>query len=121
MLGAGSAMGPYSVLMSLGANVIAIDLDREGIWKRLISIAEQSSGTLTFPLKVPQDTLKSTDDICKQAGSNLITQAPEILNWLKNVYPDKKITVGCYVYLDGEAHVKVALACDAIIKGLTER
>lgn len=28
ILGAGSAMGPYSLLLSLGANIIAIDLDR---------------------------------------------------------------------------------------------
>jgi len=51
----------------------------------------------------------------------LITQAPEINNWLQTVYPGKPLTVGCYVYLDGEAHVKVALACDAIMKGLSEK
>jgi hypothetical protein len=50
----------------------------------------------------------------------LITQTPEIFNWLKDLYPGKPFTVGCYVYLDGEAHVKVALACDAIMKGLTD-
>jgi len=120
MLGAGSAMGPFLMLMALGANVIAVDLDREGIWKRLITIAQQSSGTLTFPLKKPQSEIGSDEELYKNAGSNLITQAPEILNWLQTVYPDKPITVGCYVYLDGEAHVKVALACDGIMKGLSE-
>merc|ERR1719384_1517646 len=39
LLGAGSAMGPFLVLMALGANVIGIDLDRPHIWRRLISIA----------------------------------------------------------------------------------
>jgi len=120
LLGAGSAMGPFLILMALGANIIAIDLDRENIWKRLITIAEQSPGTLTFPLKKPQKEITSNDELYKQAGSNLITQAPEINNWLQTVYPEKKLTVGCYVYLDGEAHVKVALACDAIMKGLSE-
>merc|ERR1719491_2889421 len=43
LLGAGSAMGPFLVLMALGANVIAVDLDRPQIWKRLISIAKKSS------------------------------------------------------------------------------
>jgi len=71
-------------------------------------------------LKKPQKDISSSDELYKQAGSNLITQAPEINNWLQTVYPDKKLTVGCYVYLDGEAHVKVALACDAIMKGLSE-
>jgi len=120
LLGAGSAMGPYSVLMSLGANVIAVDLDRPNIWSRLIPVAKASCGTLTFPLKIPQSEIKSDEDLYKNAGSNLITQAPEINNWLQTVYPDKQLIVGCYVYLDGEAHVKVALACDAIMKGMSE-
>jgi hypothetical protein len=112
-------MGPYSILMSLGANVIAVDLDREGIWQRLVKIATNSPGTLIFPMKVTQGSM-STDEICKNAGGNLITHVPEILNWLKTVAPGKELTVGCYVYLDGEAHVKVALACDAIMKQLAE-
>jgi len=122
LLGAGSAMGPFLVLMALGANVIAVDLDRPGIWKRLLTIAEQSSGTITFPLKKPQNQINSSEELYENAGANLITHAPEINNWLtsKDVYPDKQLTVGCYVYLDGEAHVKVVLACDAIITGLTE-
>jgi len=121
LLGAGSAMGPFSLLMALGANIIAIDLDRSGIWKRLIEIAENSPGTITFPMKKAQSECKSNDELYENAGSNLITQAPEINNWLQTVYPDKKLTVGCYVYLDGEAHVKVALACDAIMKGMSEQ
>merc|ERR1712127_547813 len=59
LLGAGSAMGPLHVLLALGANVIAIDLDRPGIWKRLIGLAKKSSGTITFPIKQEQSTLKS--------------------------------------------------------------
>lgn len=122
LLGAGSAMGPYLVLMALGANVVAVDLDRPGIWKRLITIAEESCGTITFPLKKPQSQINSTEELYENAGANLITHAPEINNWLTSneVYPDKQLIVGCYVYLDGEAHVKVVLACDAIIKGMTE-
>jgi hypothetical protein len=47
-------MGPFLVLMAMGANIIAVDLDREGIWKRLITVARNSPGTITFPLKKPQ-------------------------------------------------------------------
>jgi hypothetical protein len=106
--------------MALGANIIAIDLDRAPIWKRLLTIAEQSCGTITFPLKKPQAELKTKEELYDNAGSNLITQAPEIYNWLLPLYPGLPLVVGCYVYLDGEAHVKVALACDAIMKGLCE-
>jgi len=121
LLGAGSAMGPYLILMALGANIIAVDLDRAGIWERLIKIAEDSYGTLTFPLKKPQKECATPKELYENAGSNLITQAPEINNWLQTVYPDKNLTVGCYVYLDGENHVKVVLACDAIMKGMSEK
>jgi len=119
LLGAGSAMGPLLVLLALGANVIALDLDRAPIWERLIRIARESSGTLTFPLKKPQSKIENDQDLYANAGSNLITQFPEIHNWLSTLYPDKQLVVGCYVYLDGEAHVRVVLACDAIIEGLT--
>ncbi|CAN0134854.1 unnamed protein product, partial [Phaeothamnion confervicola] len=51
LLGAGSAMGPLHLLLELGANVIAIDLDRPGIWKRLLALAQNSPGTMTFPMK----------------------------------------------------------------------
>ena len=54
LLGAGSAMGPLLTLLSLGANVIAIDLDRKGIWERLIRETRKSPGTLIFPLKKKQ-------------------------------------------------------------------
>merc|ERR1712137_790818 len=31
------------------------------------------------------------------------------------------LIIGCYVYLDGEAHVRVVLACDAVIQGMCEK
>lgn len=39
---------------------------------------------------------------------------------LKTVNPDKSLVVGSYAYLDGELHVRLSLAMDAIVKGLTE-
>lgn len=42
------------------------------------------------------------------------------LNRLKTVSPDKPLVVGSYAYLDGELHVRVSLAMDSIVKGLTE-
>eukprot|EP01123_Difflugia_compressa_P010125 TRINITY_DN3612_c0_g1_i1.p1 TRINITY_DN3612_c0_g1~~TRINITY_DN3612_c0_g1_i1.p1 ORF type:complete len:747 (-),score=149.79 TRINITY_DN3612_c0_g1_i1:76-2283(-) len=119
LLGAGSAMGPLHVLLSLGANIIAIDLDREGIWNNLINQAKNSPGTLYFPLKKPQSEL-TPDQYAKNAGCNLFTQTPEIKNWINQVEPDKPLVVGGYAYLDGALHVKVALAMDAIMAGLCE-
>jgi len=121
LLGAGSAMGPFLVLMALGANVIAVDLDRSDIWTRIIQIASESSGSITFPIKVEQTSCQTTQDICANAGSNLFTQTPLIKDWLLNLYPGKAFTVGSYAYLNGALHVQVSLAMDAICKALTEK
>eukprot|EP00566_Odontella_aurita_P004693 CAMPEP_0113556302 /NCGR_PEP_ID=MMETSP0015_2-20120614/17185_1 /TAXON_ID=2838 /ORGANISM="Odontella" /LENGTH=761 /DNA_ID=CAMNT_0000457651 /DNA_START=72 /DNA_END=2357 /DNA_ORIENTATION=- /assembly_acc=CAM_ASM_000160 len=121
LLGAGSAMGPFLVLMALGANVVAIDLDRPGIWKRLIDVARKSSGTITFPLSAEQSALKNDDELYGAAGCNLFTQTPQIRDWLLELYPGKSFTVGSYAYLDGALHVQVSLAMDAITRDLSEK
>jgi hypothetical protein len=121
LLGAGSAMGPFLVLMALGANVIAVDLDRSGIWKRLIEIAKKSSGTITFPLKKEQSAITSDDDLYANAGCNLFTDTPRIRDWVLGLYPGKKLSVGSYAYLNGALHVQVSLAMDAICKDLSEK
>jgi hypothetical protein len=121
LLGAGSAMGPLLVLMALGANVIAIDLDRPGIWKRLIGIARESSGSITFPMKVDQSKCSTDDALYEAAGCNLFTHTPMIRDWLLNLYPGKPFAVGCYAYLDGALHVQVSLAMDAICRDLSEK
>jgi len=121
LLGAGSAMGPFLVLMALGANVIAIDLDRPGIWKRLLTIAKNSSGTMTFPLRVEQSSCTTDDELYAAAGCNLFTQTPQIRDWLVDLYPNKQFVVGSYAYLNGALHVQVSLAMDAICRDLSEK
>lgn len=121
LLGAGSAMGPFLVLMALGANVIAVDLDRPGIWKRLITIAKSSPGSITFPLKKEQNACLTDDELCANAGCNLFTDTPKIRDWVMSLYPTKSLTVGSYAYLNGALHVQVSLAMDAICKDLSEK
>ncbi|GMI34280.1 hypothetical protein TrCOL_g3081 [Triparma columacea] len=120
MLGAGSAMGPFKVLMSLGANIIAIDLDRPGIWKNLINYARDSPGSITFPMKKTQASCKDDDTLFTNCGCNLFTETPLIKDWLLPLYPKKDLVVGSYAYLDGALHVQVSLAMDAICKALSE-
>jgi Protein tyrosine phosphatase-like protein, PTPLA len=121
LLGAGSAMGPLLVLMALGANVVAIDLDRPQIWKRLVEIARNSAGSITFPMKAEQSSCASDDELFAAAGCNLFTHTPMIRDWLLDLYPGKPFTVGCYAYLDGALHVQVSLAMDAICRDLSEK
>lgn len=121
LLGAGSAMGPLLVLLSIGANVIAVDLDRPTIWNRLISLARDSMGTITFPVKSDPKKLNTDDDIFRSAGCNLFTDTPKIRDWLVNLYPNKPFTVGSYAYLNGALHVQVSLAMDGICRDLCEK
>eukprot|EP01134_Creolimax_fragrantissima_P000935 CFRG0935T1 len=121
LLGAGSAMGPFVTLTKLNANIIAIDLDRPDIWERLINTVKKSSATITFPLNKPQKKCTTDAELFASAGCNLFTQTPEIKNWLQTVYLDKEYIIGAYAYLDGELHVRVSLAMDAIIQGVCEK
>ena len=95
LFGAGSAMGPFPLLMALGANVIALDLDRPGIWQRLFKIARDSPGTLTFPVR---EMVNGNDDakMAEVAGCNLLTATPEIRNWLMTVQPNERLICGAY-------------------------
>ena len=121
LLGAGSAMGPFEVLMQLGANVVAIDLDRNFIWKRLIERARNSSGSITFPMTKEQKDCANDDEMYASSGCNLFTETPLIRDWLVDLYPGKPFTVGSYAYLNGALHVQVSLAMDAICRDLCER
>jgi hypothetical protein len=50
LLGALSAMGPLRVLLSLGASVIAVDINRPAVWEKLVDIAKNSCGKLIIPV-----------------------------------------------------------------------
>lgn len=39
---------------------------------------------------------------------------------VKSICPDGPVVVGSYAYLDGELHVRLSLAMDAIVNGLIE-
>ena len=125
LLGAGSAMGPLSVLLSLGAHVIAVarpEKESPGTWERLFAAARESCGTLYFPLPEGSDPRGMGErELLESAGCSLLTQTPEVKNWLLSVCPGRHLCVGGYAYTPGEQFPRVCLAMDAIIKYLTER
>merc|ERR1712054_390937 len=101
LLGAGSAMGPLPILLSLGANIIAIDVDfpnRQGkyVWERLIPMVENSPGKMYIPMKKKMkmdfDSEAAAQEIYKNCGCNLFNEAPRVRNWLLELLPDKKFT-----------------------------
>jgi hypothetical protein len=126
LIGAGSAMGPFYKLLEHGATVVCIDIPGkwgerpQGMWKRLIEAARASPGEIIVPLSRPQSECSTDDDLLQAVGCNLTEQPAQILNFLSQVVPGKPLTVGNYTYLDGDLHVKLSLAADAIIKSLCE-
>ena len=130
MIGAGSAMGPYKKLLEIGAHVVALDVSvavgpfAPGLWKRLLEEAKRSPGRVTFPTSgaVTAAAEGSPEYLATVAGADVINQPAEIARWLvewqKSVPKDDTVVIGNYTYLDGDRHVKLALACDAIILAL---
>ncbi|NNE95951.1 MAG: hypothetical protein HKN24_07975, partial [Acidimicrobiales bacterium] len=100
VMGAGAELGPYPALMGLGATVAAIDLPRSDIWDRLMSGAGGRS-TLMYPVRggVP--------------GADLTADLPELRDWIAAI--DGPVVLGGYAYADGEAHLRVSAAQDALI------
>ena len=113
LMGANAEIGPYRVLLNLGATVVAVDLNRPEIWERLITAARDSAGTLIFPIPVEQSERFSDTQLANLAGANLITHAPEVATWLNDL--DRPMTLGGYAYLDSGDFVRVSMAMDAII------
>lgn len=129
LLGATSAMGPLLFLLEHGANILAVDLDRPQIWEKLVSECRKSGGKLLVPVRREkagelrglqgEDYLRKLTQV---AGGNLFTDAPELGTWaLENARRlNVDLAVGGYAYLDGELHVRVALAMDMVMRRLVE-
>eukprot|EP00998_Keelungia_sp_KM082_P005773 NODE_206_length_2307_cov_70.477523_g200_i0.p2 GENE.NODE_206_length_2307_cov_70.477523_g200_i0~~NODE_206_length_2307_cov_70.477523_g200_i0.p2 ORF type:complete len:477 (-),score=130.75 NODE_206_length_2307_cov_70.477523_g200_i0:79-1509(-) len=54
--------------------------------------------------------------MAKEAGCNLLSQAPDIRNWLTHVESSKRLVIGAYAYLDGVMFMRISMAMDAITK-----
>lgn len=127
LIGAGSAMGPFYKLLEHGATVVCIDIPgtmgqrAADMWARLFKAAKASSGSIIFPLQKPQSDCKDEQELLQNVGCNLIEQPAQILNWLSEIAKGKPLTIGNYTYLDGDLHVKLSLAADAIIKHMRRR
>ncbi len=118
LLGASSEIGPISLLLALGANIIAIGRENPKNWMRLINMARNSPGHLYVPCK--QDAQGMSDNqIANLAGADLLIQTPEIASWINSF--KSPITLGNYAYLDGSDHVRLTMAMDAIVTRLCEK
>ena len=118
VVGAAAEMGPLRSLLRWGANVVAIDLPGAPRWRPLIAAARQSPGRLTVPLR-SMPAVDSDANIAAAAGADVITEAPEIADWLLHL--PGPFVLGDYVYAPGASQVRTTTAVDAIILTLLER
>jgi hypothetical protein len=106
LLGAGSEAGPLGRLAQWRANIVAIDLARPAAWKKIAARVQAGNARLIAP--VAGD---AASDV-QHAGCDMLTQTPEIAAWLQSL--GQPLDVFSIAYLDGERHVRVSLAMDAI-------
>lgn len=119
VLGAGAEMGPLFSLCRWGAHVLPIDLPRAALWRRIISAVREGHGRASIPLIAPVPAGADDEAIASVAGADLVTDLPEVAAWLDDA--EGPLTLGNYLYADGEIHVRVAMSADALASRLTER
>jgi hypothetical protein len=117
LLGAASEAGPLPWLLRWRANVVAVDVPRAATWSALIARALAGNGRLLAPVAAATDDLGDPDRWQARAGCDLLTQTPEIAAWLCGLGAD--LDIATLAYLDGERHLRVALAMDAVVGTLS--
>lgn len=125
LIGATSEMGPLQFLLERGATVVALARNnpkKPERWLRIMSMAKDTCGKLLFPLSEEQDGNMPLEDLAQRAGADVLVQTPELANWLVSVLPSNRPAhIGSYIYLDGEAHVRAAIAMDALVNAVLTR
>lgn len=113
LLGAGSEAGPLGWLARWRANVVAVDLPRPAVWKRIAQTALAGNGTLIAPAAAAAG---STAAPLAGAGADMLLHTPALAAWLAGL--GRPLDLGAIAYADGERHVRVTLAMDAIADAL---
>ncbi|MBL8488445.1 MAG: hypothetical protein JNK22_15290 [Rhodocyclaceae bacterium] len=106
MLGAAAEAGPLAWLARWRANIVAVEPRRAEVWKRMAATVEAGNGRLLAPL------LPGARDL-GQAGADLLSDTPEVAAWAA-AFPEP-LAVLALAYLDGERHVRVVAAMNAVI------
>jgi hypothetical protein len=113
LLGAGSEAGPLAWLAQWRANIVAIDLARAPTWKKIAARVQAGNGRLIAPLAAAPG---SGADV-SGCGADMLTHTPQIAAWLRSL--GLPLDVFSIAYLDGERHLRVSLAMDAIADACT--
>ena len=112
LLGAGSEAGPLAWLAQWRANIVAIDLPRGPVWKKIAQRVLAGNGQLIAPAAAAAPLGGNAAQDLSLAGCDMLTQTPEIAAWLRQL--GTALDLFAIAYLDGERHVRVSLAMDAL-------
>lgn len=118
LFGAASEAGPLTWLSKWKANIIAIDLPNERVWGKILNTIQKGNATLYAPSLEKIDDLNNIEELKNKLGANLLTQIPEISQWL--VENPHKLDLASIAYLDGEKHVRVSMAMDSIMSHVSK-
>src|SRR5690606_19880049 len=118
LFGAASEAGPLTWLAKWKANIVAIDLPNTRVWGKIVDTISQGNATLYAPCTEDMPTDTSLDILKEKLGANLLTQIPEITKWLLQFEQD--LDLAAIAYLDGEKHVRVSMAMDAIMQHVSQ-
>ncbi|SCG72733.1 hypothetical protein [Micromonospora inositola] len=116
VLGAGAEMGPLPSVLRWGGDVVAVDLPRPEIWRRLLRTAHRYAGRLHLPVR--PGTADDDEALAAGAGADLLHRLPQAAEWLLGL--DGRLVLGNYVYADGATNVRVAMAVDALTRRLQQ-
>ncbi|WP_374663136.1 hypothetical protein [Acinetobacter sp.] len=114
LFGAASEAGPLTWLSKWKANIVAVDLPNSRVWGKILDIVQQGNATLYAPSAEALSEQTETAVLKEKLGANLLTQIPEIAQWL--VSNEHQLDLAAIAYLDGEKHVRVSMAMDAIMQ-----
>lgn len=114
LFGAASEAGPLTWLAKWKANIVAVDLPNTRVWTKILDTVAEGNATLYAPCAEKLSESSSIDILKEKLGANLLTQIPEIAKWLTQFKQD--LDLAAIAYLDGEKHVRVSMAMDAIMQ-----
>lgn len=118
LLGGTSELCPCLTLARAGATVVVISRPGEKLNTLLRYLDRETAGTIVVPLSRPQTEADDAATLGEVAGADVIERGPELITWLAALYPSKKMVIGSYIYVDGEAHVRASVAMDSVLAGV---
>ncbi|NHB58879.1 hypothetical protein [Acinetobacter shaoyimingii] len=119
LFGAASEAGPLTWLSQWKANIVALDLPNTRVWDKILNTVKNGNATLYAPSVEVLDEQTPFEVLKEKLGANLLTQTPEIAQWL--IQNKQQLDLAAIAYLDGEKHVRVSMAMDTIMHYVSQK